>query len=399
MKIVDVAEFYAEQGGGVRTYINQKLAAGAAAGHEIVVIAPGPEDGEEERHGGRVIWVKGPPLPPDPRYYILWNERAVHRALDRERPDVVEGSSPWTGGWFAARWRGDAAKSFIFHQDPVAVYPQTLLGATLGARRVDRLFGWYWAYLCRLARRFDATVVSGEWLANRLQGFGLDNAVAVPFGIDKQHFGPAKRDPARRRELLRRCGLGEDAALVVTVSRLHPEKRIFTLLRAIERARRRRPVGLVLLGVGPLDALVRRRARALGGVYMPGYLDGREEVARTLASADVMLHGSAAETYGLVVAEGLCSGLPVVVPEEGGAADFADPRWAETYPPGDAEAAARALLRLLDRDRGAVSAAATEGCATRVGTMDDHFEGLFGLYERLARARRGGRGAKHGGTA
>ena len=27
MKIVDVAEFYAEQGGGVRTYINQKLKA------------------------------------------------------------------------------------------------------------------------------------------------------------------------------------------------------------------------------------------------------------------------------------------------------------------------------------------------------------------------------------
>ena len=42
MKIVDVAEFYAELGSGVRTYINQKLEAGARAGHEVVVIAPGP---------------------------------------------------------------------------------------------------------------------------------------------------------------------------------------------------------------------------------------------------------------------------------------------------------------------------------------------------------------------
>lgn len=397
MKVVDVAEFYAEQGGGVRTYINQKLAAGAAAGHEVVVIAPGPKDAEEGRLGGRVVWVKGPPLPPDPRYYVLWNERAVHRALDRERPDVVEGSSPWSGGWFAARWRGDAAKAFIFHQDPVAVYPQTFLGATLGARRVDRLFGWYWAYLRRLAGRFDATVVSGQWLAERLHGFGLDNAVAVPFGIDKHHFGPTRRDPETRRELLRRCGLGEDAALVITVSRLHPEKRIFTLLGAIERARERRPVGLVLLGVGPLERLVRRKARALGGVYMPGYLDGREEVARALASADVMLHGSAAETYGLVVAEGLCSGLPVVVPAEGGAADFADPRWAETYRPGDPEAAASALLRLLERDRAELSAAAAQGCADRVGTMADHFEGLFRLYERLASAHCAG-GHRRGGS-
>jgi len=46
VKIVDVAEFYAERGGGVRTYVNQKLAAAAAAGHEAVVIAPGPRAGD-----------------------------------------------------------------------------------------------------------------------------------------------------------------------------------------------------------------------------------------------------------------------------------------------------------------------------------------------------------------
>ncbi|MDZ7807984.1 MAG: hypothetical protein U5K71_12835 [Gracilimonas sp.] len=31
--------------------------------------------------------------------------------------------------------------------------------------------------------------------------------------------------------------------------------------------------------------------------------------------ADYFVHGSAAETYGIVVAEAVCSGLPVVVPE------------------------------------------------------------------------------------
>src|SRR5262245_8268794 len=46
VKIVDVNEFYAEQGGGVRRYVDAKLAAGARLGHEVVVIAPGPRDGE-----------------------------------------------------------------------------------------------------------------------------------------------------------------------------------------------------------------------------------------------------------------------------------------------------------------------------------------------------------------
>ena len=41
MKVADVSEFYSEQGGGVRTYVLQKLAASARLGHETVIIAPG----------------------------------------------------------------------------------------------------------------------------------------------------------------------------------------------------------------------------------------------------------------------------------------------------------------------------------------------------------------------
>ncbi|MEO1339430.1 MAG: glycosyltransferase, partial [Myxococcota bacterium] len=99
MKVVDVAEFYAEKGGGVKTYLDQKLRAGSAAGHEVVVLAPGPEDAEEERHGGRVVWIKSPKVPGDPRYHLFIDRRAVHAALDRERPNVVEGSSVYGGGW------------------------------------------------------------------------------------------------------------------------------------------------------------------------------------------------------------------------------------------------------------------------------------------------------------
>ena len=433
MKIVDVAEFYAERGGGVRTYINQKLAAGAAAGHEIVIVAPGPEDGEEERLGGRIVWVRGPKLPPDPRYYVLWREGAVHRVLDRERPDVVEGSSPWTGGWFAARWRGDAVKSFIFHQDPVAVYPQTFLGGRLGEARVDRMFGWYWGYLRRLSGHFDATVVSSHWLAERVGGFGLANPEAVPFGIAKDAFSPARRDPRVRAELLAACGLEPSATLLVNVSRHHPEKRLGTLLDALALAREGRAaadhgaaregraaadhgaaregraaadhgaaregraaagpgIGLVQFGDGPLRKWVERRAAAVGGVHLAGFVPDRDTVAVALASADAMIHGSAAETYGLVVAEGLCSGLPIVVPSAGGAADLADPAWAETYTAGDAKGCARAIVRLLGRDRAALAAGCARAADTKIGTMADHFRALFALYERLVAAKRRGRG-------
>jgi alpha-1,6-mannosyltransferase len=352
MKIIDVAEFYAELGGGVRTYINQKLEAGSRAGHEV-------------------------------RYYVLWREEAVHRILDREAPDVVEGSSPWSGGWFVARWPGRAVKTFIFHQDPVAVYPQTFLGHHLGIDRVDQMFGWYWAYLRSLSERFDATVVSGEWLAEKLRRFGLRRAEAVPFGIDKARFSPSRRDPAVRKQMLERCGLGEEASLLMTISRFHPEKRLGTVLAGFRRASTTRPMGLVIYGDGPLRTWVKRNAARVPGVHVEGFVADRDEIATSLASADAMLHGSAAETYGLVVAEAICSGLPIIVPSQGGAADLADPSYAETYEPGNAADCGAAIEALLDRDRNPLVAGCARAAQHKVGTMDDHFYQLFELYERL----------------
>jgi alpha-1,6-mannosyltransferase len=391
LKVVDVAEFYAEEGGGVRTYIHQKLAAAAREGVDVAIIAPGPEDREEHREGGRILWVKGPPMPLDPRYYVLWNERRVHALLDRERPDVVEGSSPWSGGWFAARWKGEAArrakKAFIFHQDPVAVYPQTFLGTSLGPERVDRLFSPYWAYLRRLSGRYDATIVAGQWLADRLSGFGIKRPIAVPFGIDKARFSPSHRDPAVKREWLARCGLPADlhatAPLWVAISRFHPEKRLGTMLDAFQRASEHRPMGLVVIGDGPLRRWVEKKAAKIPGVVLTGFVKDRALVARTLASADGFLHGSAAETYGLVVAEAICAGLPLVVPSRGGAADLAADAYAETYAPGDVESCAAAMEALLARPRDLMQRALAEAAMNRVGTMEDHFRALFALYREL----------------
>ena len=128
MKIVDVCEFYSPTGGGVRRYINQKLALASKFGHELTIIAPGAYTRTEQAHGGTIAWIKSPHLPFDRNYRMFWNHQQVWRTLDRLAPDLVEGSSPWRGGWLAARWPGKAVKVFFMHADPVAVYPQTFLG-------------------------------------------------------------------------------------------------------------------------------------------------------------------------------------------------------------------------------------------------------------------------------
>jgi alpha-1,6-mannosyltransferase len=306
---------------------------------------------------------------------------------------VVEGSSPWTGGWMVARWHGEgtqqALRSFIFHQDPVAVYPQTFLGGRLGEARVDRMFGWYWGYLRQLSARFDVTVTSGQWLAGRLAGFGLHNPVAVPFGIDRADFSPRRASEEVRRELLSRCGLGPEAKLLVCVSRHHPEKRLPTLIDAVGRlSARGRPVGLVIFGDGPQRKGIEKRAASVPTVHVAGYTRDRQALADAYASADALLHGSAAETYGIAVAEAMCSGLPVIVPDAGGAKDLADPAFAETYPPGDARACADAVERMLARDRQVTGRAAAEAADGRVATIDQHFEGLFARYAEESERKR-----------
>lgn len=384
MKIVDVSESYSEHGGGVRTYVHHKLAAAARAGHEMVIVAPGHESRVDEVEGGRIVWLESLRSPFDDRYGLFTRARVIHEVLDREDADVVEGSSPLGGGFAVAKWRGRAKKAFVFHTDPVAVWPETFLAPRLSFARVDRWSRPIWSALRRLAAGYDATVVSGAWLGRRLEEHGVRGARVVPFGIDKRGFSPACRDDGVRTKMLAECGLPPEADLLISVSRLDPEKRVPTMLEGFRRAAAVRPMGLMMFGRGAMEKSLRRLIGKTPGAHLAGYVGGRPQMATAMASADGLLHGSAAETYGLVVAEAICSGVPVIVPDRGGAGALAGPGYAETYAAGDADACGQAILRLLGRDRGALR----RGCAAAaedIGTMDEHFDRLFGLYEELCR--------------
>ncbi|MBV8683355.1 MAG: glycosyltransferase [Caulobacteraceae bacterium] len=385
MKILDVSGFYSETGGGVASYVRQKLAFAAREGHEVVVVAPGAESREELRPGGKIVWVSAPPMPFDANYRMFLGAAEAWRVMDSEAPDVVEGSSPWRGGWIAAQWPGDAVRSLVFHQDFIAGYPHTLLDGLLDRDRIDRLFNGYWAYLRRLSANFDVTVTGGEWLAERLERFGVHRPVAVPFGIEADLFSPAQRNEALRRELLAACGAGSQSRLLLTVGRLHPEKRHRTVIEGFVRARADRPdIVLLVIGDGPTRGAVERLVRRSPGVHLMGPVTDRRRLAEIYASADLLVHGSGAETYGLVVAEAMSSGLPVVAPDTGGAADLARRGAAVTYRTGDAASCAAAICEALR------SPAATGGAGAASGgpsSAEAHFVQLFALYRDLVDER------------
>jgi alpha-1,6-mannosyltransferase len=311
----------------------------------------------------------------------------VWRTLDRLQPDLVEGSSPWRGGWLAARWPGKAVKVFFMHADPVAVYPQTFLGGLLGPERVDRLFGFFWRYLNRLNNKYDTAIVTNPALKERFAGFGLENIQVAPFGVERRNFSPDFYDATERREMLATCGLDADAKLLIAVGRHHPEKRLRTIIQAVTRAQKQRKIGLYIAGDGFLRASVERWALNARNVYVAGQINDADQLATVMASADALVHGSAAETFGLVLAEALCSGTPLILPDAGASATFAGPGYAETYRAGDAADGADAILRLLSGDRATQSRAALAAADAQVFTVEQHFEKLFEIYERIVAER------------
>jgi len=382
MRVVEVAEFYSPTGGGVRSYVDRKFAAAAMAGHELFVIAPGPRDAFEPREAGGVVWLKSPRLPFDANYCMFWDAAPVHARLDELKPDLVEASSPWRGAWIVADWPTPTPRAMFVHAEPVAVYPQRWLAGLASRDRIDRLFGGYWSYLRRLARRFE-TVAAGAWLGARLRGQGVEPVAEVDLGVDRTAFSPALRDEALRARLLAACGLPREGRLLLGVGRFHAQKRWPMVIEAVAAARRDLPLGLVIVGDGMDRVRVGRAAAGKPFVHLHGAIRERAPLAALMASGDALVHGCESETFGLVTGEALASGLPLVAPDWGGSAAQADPAVSEVYRAADASAMAAAIRRLFARDP-AVLRAASLRIAGEVRTDSQHYDGLFAHYAQVA---------------
>ncbi|WP_326525341.1 glycosyltransferase [Sphingomonas sp.] len=388
MRIVDVNEFYSPTGGGVRTYLDRKMAVLAEMGHELIVIAPGRADAVEDRPGGgRIHWVKAPRLPFDRSYGLFWDAEPVTRLLDMLDPDVVETSSPWRPAWIVGNWQGRALKVFFAHNDNMAAYAARWLEGVADTPRVERWFAWYTRYMGRFLARFDRFVTNGAELARRHERRGLNVDAAMPLGIERGHFSPALRDERLRAALLDQCGLPDSATLLLGVGRHHPEKRWPTVIDAVERVGGSAPVGLVLLGDGVDREVLTRRVADSPHIRLFRPVHDRPRFARIMASADALVHGSDAEPFGLVALEAVASGLPLIVPDEGGAADIARPPFAETYRARDAVSCAGAIRRLLRRDR-AILRAAARHASGQVMTDRDHAAMLVDYYREAIEGRR-----------
>jgi alpha-1,6-mannosyltransferase len=302
MRIVRLANFITPRSGGLGTSLRELGTGYLAAGHEPVLIIPGPRDSDEQTGQGRVITLRAPRLPFTGGYRVLWRRRRVAALLRALRPDTLEVSDRstlrWTGRW--ARSHGVPAV-MVSHESLVALLGLTVPG--LSRPVADWLNR-------RTARAYQQVICTTGWAAAEFERIGTGNLVRAPLGVDLATFVPGRRCRERYAP--------PEELLLVHCGRLSAEKKPQRSLNTLASLRAAGlPARLVIAGDGPLRArLERRTARDRLPVSFAGFLPDRTELAALLASADVVIAPGPAETFGLAAIEALACGTPVVVSAE-----------------------------------------------------------------------------------
>jgi alpha-1,6-mannosyltransferase len=204
-------------------------------------------------------------------------------------------------------------------------------------------------------------------------------------GVEPGVFSPTLRSSSLRKTALAGLGLDPDGLLFVGVGRLSAEKRWDIVLRAVGESGRKLGVGMLLVGDGSKRQRLEILAEQYRNVALLPPITDRTELARLLASSDALIHGCEAETFCLVAAEARASGVPLIVPDRGGAIDQLIEGAGTSYAAGRERSLKQAIERFVARGPELQRAAAVRASHPR--TMDEHFADLFARYEALAPER------------
>lgn len=227
--------------------------------------------------------------------------QALSYYLRHHNPDIVHGYSFWyQPADVAARYAHKHRRPFIFH--PIYY--------SHGRRHS---FKWQ-AYKHLIGRRtfaaadIVAVISPYEQKLIEKEGFRIKRFELIPPGVDTTQFAVQRKNPFASR--------GISGRVLLTVSRLAPGKGLEELLEIFPiLVRQHHDVQLVIIGEDfGLEPMLRARAEQ-GGVSRNIHFLGKlpaEELVAAYQHASLFVHPSEYEAFGIVLAEALAAGTPVV---------------------------------------------------------------------------------------
>jgi glycosyltransferase involved in cell wall biosynthesis len=255
----------------------------------------------------------------------------VRRDLAQFAPNLIQLSSPDVAAHRALSW---ARKRNIASVGSV----HTRFDTYLAYYHLQTLEPTARALMRRFYSRCDALIAPAESMAAVLRAQRMNKYISIwSRGIDQQQFNPGRRDMDWRRGL----GIADDELVVAFLGRIVMEKGLDVFAAAgkalAERGVRHR---VLVIGDGPARPWF---AQQLPDAIFVGQQVGTD-LARAIASADVLLNPSITETFGNVTLETMACALPVIAVNATGTTSLViDGETGVLVDPGDTDAIADAL--------------------------------------------------------
>jgi glycosyltransferase involved in cell wall biosynthesis len=249
-------------------------------------------------------------IPGRPEYRLgLGLSAAARRDLAQFRPNVVHIASPDIIGHRAVSW----ARA---RQVPAVASVHTRFETYLAYYRLQWLEPVVRMLLRRLYRRCEAIMAPAESTAAVLRAQRMNREIAIwTRGIDQGQFNPERRDMGWRREL----GIADDELVVCFLGRIVMEKGLDVFSDAVgDFAGRGLKHRVLVIGEGPARPWFEQQ---LPEAIFVGQLTG-DDLARALASADLLLNPSVTEAFGNVTLEAMACALPVIAAVATGATNL-----------------------------------------------------------------------------
>lgn len=292
-------------------------------------------------------------------YLLPWKDAFVKELEDqRLRVTCLEGASHGLGWVRRLRRLIEERRIELVHlHSPVAAVGARLAGVPRLRRVYTEHNVWeryhpvtYWANLLTFPRSDHVFAVSDRVRESiryprPLRFLPMPQVETLYHGLDPAAVGRWAGGDGVRREL----GIPETAPLVGTVANFKHHKGYEDLLQAAALVRDEVPeVRFVLVGRGPLEDELRRRALDLGlagTVVFAGY---REDAPRLAQAFDVFALASLYEGLSIALIEAMAMGTPAVVTNVGGLPEVVeDGRQGLLVPARDPRALARGITMLL----------------------------------------------------
>lgn len=168
----------------------------------------------------------------------------------------------------------------------------------------------------------DGVIAPSSFIKKFILSHGARSSISViPSGINIEKF--SKDDDGRKR-IREKYRIGNDKVVLITASRIAEEKNVKFLINSFSKIfKNNKNVKFFIVGDGPLKKTLEQISKEFGfekNIIFTGWIS-QEKIVTYYQASDIFVFASLTETQGLVVAEAIVSGLPVVAIKASGTED------------------------------------------------------------------------------